>query len=85
MRAPRIPGASDQGESEAPFDAAAVAKAAAAAGMAALAGQTGATRDCLVYGAALCLWHLGRYGSLKSAADAVRGVLDRGKALEHLR
>jgi len=85
VRAPRIPGASDEGQSEAPFDAAAVAKAAAEAGMAALAGQPGATRDCLVYGAALCLWHLGRHGSLKSAADAVRGAIDSGKALEHLR
>jgi anthranilate phosphoribosyltransferase len=85
VRAPRIPGASDEDQSEAPLDSAAVAKAAAEAGTAALAGQPGATRDCLVYGAALCLWHLGRHGSLKSAADAVRGVLDRGKALEHLR
>ncbi len=90
VRAPRIPGvpvteAGEEGPSEAPLDSAAVAKAAAAAGMAALAGESGATRDCLVYGAALCLWHLGRHGSLKSAADAVRGVLDRGKALEHLR
>jgi anthranilate phosphoribosyltransferase len=38
-----------------------------------------------VYGAALCLWHLGRHGSLKEAADEVRGVLDGGRALEHLR
>jgi anthranilate phosphoribosyltransferase len=85
VRAPRIPGANDEGESEALLDAVAVAKAAAEAGKAALAGQSGATRDCLVYGAALCLWHLGRHGSLKSAAHAVRGVLDAGKALEHLR
>jgi anthranilate phosphoribosyltransferase len=85
LRAPRIPGASDERDNEAPFDAAAVAKAAAEAGMAALAGQPGATRDCLVYGAALCLWHLGRHGNLKSAAAAVRGAIDGGKALEHLR
>jgi anthranilate phosphoribosyltransferase len=86
VRAPRIPGvpataAGDEGQSEAPFDAAAVAKAAAEAGMAALAGQPGATRDCLVYGAALCLWHLGRHGDLRSAAVAVRSALDRGQAL----
>jgi anthranilate phosphoribosyltransferase len=37
-----------------------------------------------VYGAALCLWHLGRHGSLKEAADAVRGVLDNGQALARL-
>jgi len=90
VRAPRIPGAaaSDATEGDhagAAIDNAAVAKAAAKAGMAALAGQPGPTRDSLVYGAALCLWHLGRHGALKSAADAVRGVLESGKALEHLR
>ena len=90
VRAPRIPGAhaaetGDEGQGEAPFDAAAVAKAAAEAGMAALAGQPGATRDCLVYGAALCLWHLGRHGDLRSAAEAVRAALDGGQALRHLR
>ncbi len=83
-RAPRIPGARDEDQGEAPLDTAAVAKAAAEAGMAALAGQRGATRDCLVYGAALCLWHLGRHASLRSAAEAVRGALDRGEALKHL-
>jgi len=84
VRAPRIPGASDEGEGEAPLDAPAVAKAAARAGKAALAGAPGPTRDCLVYGAALCLWHLGRHGSLRAAADAVRGVLDNGQALARL-
>jgi anthranilate phosphoribosyltransferase len=85
VRAPRIPGAGDEGDAEAPLDAVAVAKAAAQAGAAALDGAPGATRDCLVYGAALCLWHLGRHGSLPAAADAVRAVLDHGKAMEHLR
>jgi anthranilate phosphoribosyltransferase len=87
VRAPRIPGASDQDDSEhvAPLDTAAVAKAAAEAGRAALEGQPGPTRDCLLYGAALCLWHLGRHTTLAEAAGAVRGVLDRGKPLEHLR
>ena len=84
-RAPRIPGTDEEGESAAPLDAAAVAKAAAEAGRAALAGQSGATRDSLVYGAALCLWHLGRHGDLRSAAYAVRGAIDSGKALERLR
>jgi len=84
VRAPRIPGASDEGRCEAPLDAAAVAKVAAEAGMAALAGQPGATRDALVYGAALCLWHLGRHASPRSAAETVRAVLDRGKALQRL-
>jgi anthranilate phosphoribosyltransferase len=89
VRAPRVPGASDAGEAneadDAPLDAGAVAKAAAEAGKAALAGEPGATRDCLVYGAALCLWHLGRHATLPEAAGAVRRVLDRGKPLEHLR
>ena len=85
VRAARIPGASDEGESAAPFDAAAVAQAAAQAGRAALAGEPGPTRDCLVYGAALCLWHLGRERSMKDAAAAARGAIDSGKALEHLR
>jgi len=84
VRAPRIPGAGDGEESEAPLDTAAVAKAAAEAGKAALQGEAGPTRDCLVYGAALCLWHLGRHGSLAQAADAVRRVLDGGKSLERL-
>ena len=85
VRAPRVPGAGDEAANEAPFDAAAVAQAAAEAGRAALEGRPGPTRDCLVYGAALCLWHLGRHNTLKAAADAVRGALDRGKPLEHLR
>jgi anthranilate phosphoribosyltransferase len=83
VRAPRLPG--DGQESETPFDAGAAATAAAAAGKAALGGEPGAARDCLVTGAALCLWHLGRHGSLPEAAAAVRGALDRGKPLEHLR
>lgn len=91
-RAPRIPGAAvadDEGaerhESAAAFDAITVAKAAADAGTAALTGQPGATRDSLIYGAALCLWHLKRHDSLAGAAQAARAVLDSGKALEHLR
>ena len=82
VRAPRMPGASDEGE--APLDAIAVAKAAAQAGRAALEGEPGPTRDCLVYGAALCLWHLGRHGSLTQAADAARAVLDGGQARARL-
>ena len=41
--------------------------------------------DSLVYSAAICLAHLGRYGSIQEAADAVRAMLDSGKALETLR
>jgi len=89
MRAPKIPSADakDEGvdDDAAAFDAATVAKLAAEAGMAAFAGQPGPTRDSLIYGAALCLWHVKRNDSLGSAAQAVRAALDNGTALEHLR
>jgi anthranilate phosphoribosyltransferase len=87
MRAPKIPSADAEGvdEDAAAFDAATVAKLAADAGMAAFGGQPGPTRDSLIYGAALCLWHVKRNDSLRSAAQAVRAALDNGTALEHLR
>jgi anthranilate phosphoribosyltransferase len=90
VRAPQIPEglAQEAGEGDdvaATRDTAAVARAAAEAGMAALAGQPGPTRDSLVLGAALCLWHLKRYDSLESAARAVRAVLDSGRASERVR
>ncbi|MGH8475346.1 MAG: anthranilate phosphoribosyltransferase [Methylococcales bacterium] len=89
VRAPQIPGAALSEGSEgddvvAKFDPAIVAKAAAEAGLEALAGKPGPTRDSLVYAAALCLWHLKRHDSLKGAAEAVRQVLDSGKALERM-
>lgn len=69
VRAPSIAGAAE------------VAKRAADAGMAALGGEPGPTRESLIYGAALCLWHLKRHRSLESAADAARRALDSGEAL----
>jgi len=66
------------------LDVKAIAKAAAQAGLAALGGQPGATRDSLVCGGALCLWHLGRFGTLGRAAQEVRRVLDSGLAREKL-
>ena len=63
------------------FDTTAVAQAAAVAGMDALAGKPGPTRDALVCAGAVCLWHLQRCDTLKAAADAVRQVLDDGSAL----
>ena len=90
MRAPQVPaglaheaGEGDEGDSA--RDTAALASAAAEAGLAALAGQHGPTRDSLVLGAALCLWHLKRHGSLESAAQAVRAALDSGKASARVR
>lgn len=66
-------------------DSDALAGHAAQQGMAALAGERGLMYDSLVYSAAICLSHLKRYPSLAEAADAVRGVLDSGKALGVLR
>ena len=65
-----------------PVDAHAIAGAAARAGIEALEGKPGATFDSLVYGAALCLWHLNRQPSLAKAADTVRAALVSGKALK---
>ena len=66
-------------------DAGAIADEAARAGIEALGGKAGATFDSLVYGAALCLWHLGRHPGLAEAADAARETLASGKALDHFR
>jgi len=66
-------------------DMKATAKAAAEAGMAALNGEKGPTYDSLVYGAALALNHLNRYPTVAAAADAVRAVLDSGKAAARVR
>jgi anthranilate phosphoribosyltransferase len=66
-------------------DADAIAAEAARAGLAALAGQPGATFDALTYGAALCLWHLNRQPSLADAAETVRNTLRSGAALEHFK
>jgi anthranilate phosphoribosyltransferase len=89
VRAPQIPdGTSREGKAgddvAGIVDTAVVAKLAAEAGMEALAGKPGPTRDGLICAAALCLRHLKRHDSLKDAADAVREVLDSGKALERI-
>ncbi len=74
-------------ETEAPAapGTAALARAAADAGLRALRGEAGPARDNLVAAAALCLHHLDRYPSLRRAADAVRRVLDDGSAWRRLR
>ncbi len=64
---------------------AAAAKAAAVSGLAALKGEPGPTRDGLIYGGAILLWHLGKYETPVVAADAVREMLDSGKVLERLK
>ncbi len=66
-------------------DTVTLARAAATAGLEALDGKHGPTRDSLVYSAAICLYHLGRHKSLAAAADAVREALDSGRAAAHFR
>jgi anthranilate phosphoribosyltransferase len=66
-------------------DIPATARAAAAAGLAALQGERGPTYDSLVLGGALVLNHVGRHGALSDAADHVRRVLDSGRAAQRLR
>lgn len=56
---------------------------AAKVGVAALAGETGYTRDSLVYAGAVILHARGCAESLPTAADNVREVLDNGQALAH--
>ncbi len=65
------------------FDADAVAKMAANAGLAALAGEAGSTYDALVYSGAIALWHLKKFDNLNDAADKIREALNNGKALSH--
>lgn len=57
-----------------------IARAAAEAGLEALAGRSSPLREGLVAAAAACLWHLKRYPSLTAAAHAVRKLLDSGEA-----
>ena len=61
-------------------DGAAIARAAARAGLEALDGAPGPARDGLVYGAALVLRHVGRARRLDEAAATVRAALDDGRA-----
>ncbi len=83
IRAPQIPGAPDPQTGR--HDNAQVAIAAAREGMDALSGVPNPARDVLISTGALCLWQLRRRDSLRSAADAVRQVLDNGEALARLR
>ncbi len=66
-------------------DIRAAARAAADAGMEALAGRRGPTYDSLVYAGALILKHMGRAKNLAEAADQVRAVLDSGKAADRVK
>ena len=77
-----LPPAPESEDVSAEFDAEAVAKMAADAGLAALNGETGSTRDALVYSAAIALWHLKKADDLQAGADMAREVLDNGSALQ---
>jgi anthranilate phosphoribosyltransferase len=66
-------------------DVEATAEAAARSGLAALEGAKGPTYDSLVFSGALILWHLGREGTLKAAAERIRGTLDSGRAARRVR
>jgi len=66
-------------------DIKATAKAAADAGMQALAGKQGATYDSLVFSGAIALFHLGRATSLKEAGEQIRAALDSGKAANRVK
>lgn len=72
-------------EEETVRDTSAFARAAAEAGLHALEGKTGPTRDSLVFAAAVILRHLRRYHSLSRAAEEVRDALDARRALSHFR
>lgn len=72
VRAVPVPAAAGDGER--------LAAPAAAAGLAALAGAPGPTRDSLVLAAATILHAAGRVGTLAAGAEAVRQALDSGAA-----
>jgi len=78
-----LPPAPESEDVSASFDADAVARMAADAGLAALNGTKGSSYDALVYSGAIALWHLKKYDNLKDAAAKVREVLDNGEALKH--
>lgn len=84
VRAPLLPGSdSDVAETEVEtisFDARAIARAAAEAGVAALSGTPGATYDALIYGASLALWHTGKVCSLAEGAEIAKQAIANGEA-----
>ncbi|MEM7304942.1 MAG: anthranilate phosphoribosyltransferase [Pseudomonadota bacterium] len=71
----------DNGESI--VDVERLAQVSAEAGVAALSGETGPARDCLLYSAAIMLKHLGIAESLKKGADLASDAIASGKAIKH--
>jgi anthranilate phosphoribosyltransferase len=78
---PIPPGLARESDGEFEVDSDVLAESAAAAGLAALAGEQGPAFDALVYGASICLYRLERQDSLQAAAEVVRAVLTSGQAL----
>jgi len=66
-----------------PFDLDKAVQLTLDAGMAALEGRDGTTKDALIYAAAIYLAHSGKATSLNSGADMARSAIDSGKALKH--
>ena len=60
-----------------------LSKASADAGLAALNGEAGPARDCLLYSAAIMLRHLGKAESLKAGADIASKRIASGEAMAH--
>jgi len=87
VRAPPLAFTPDQAAADESFDDASqerdlshLAARAAEAGMDALNGKAGATRDGLVLSAAVILRQADRAAALSEGADLARGALDSGKA-----
>ncbi len=86
IRAVPLPGQGrEAGDNKTVLDTSAWAGAAAEAGLQALEGEAGPTRNSLVYAAAVILRHLRRYDPLSRAAEEVRDALDARRALSHFR
>lgn len=85
VRAPQIPDdlpmQTTKSETSPVIEPEALAKACADAGLAALKGAPGPTRDGLIYAGALCLCQRKRFDNLLDAANQIRRVLDDGSAL----
>lgn len=67
------------------IDTAAMARATAELGFETLDGKPGPMRDALVAASAVALVHMKRHANLRTAADAVRAVLDNGEAAAHFK
>ena len=73
----------DNGEDS--IDVNTLSKASAEAGLAALNGEKGAARDCLLYSAAVMLKHLRKTESLKEGAEIASNAIASGEAIERFK